>query len=182
MGPNSNDPVEPLNRSRSDTLRTNVMTSPRVPCHAIARSQIHHAHPCSLRTDILPLKQESKIIRYIILQGCIKSQHCLSVRFVGIASPPVQCSNIGLKMRNKKCEIFIHPSNIWLSYSPALEQGCLERRKDGCMLTRSLLILPTGCQGYHSTSDFSIRRVGITARCSEEDSMICQFAPFVLCA
>ena len=73
----------------------------------------------------------------------------LSVRFVGIASSPFQCSKTGLKMRNKKCEIFIHPSNIWLSYSPALEQGCLERRKDGCMLTRSLLILPAGCQGYH---------------------------------
>ena len=38
---------------------------------------------------------------YQILQGCIKSQHCLSARFVGVNSS-VQCSNTGLKMRNKK--------------------------------------------------------------------------------
>ena len=37
-----------------------------------------------------------------ILLGRIESQHCLSVRCVGVTSPHVQCSNTGLKMRNKK--------------------------------------------------------------------------------
>ena len=59
------------------------------------------------------------------LQGCIKSLHCLSIRFVAVAFPPVQCSNTGLKMRNKKCVILIHSSNVWVSYWIALEQGCL---------------------------------------------------------
>ena len=36
------------------------------------------------------------------LQGWVKSLHCLSIWFVGVAYPPVQCSNTGLKMRNKK--------------------------------------------------------------------------------
>ena len=30
---------------------------------------------------------------------------------MGVTCPPVQCSNTGLKKRNKKCEIFIQPSN-----------------------------------------------------------------------
>ena len=32
----------------------------------------------------------------------IPFQHCLSVRFVGLASSPIQCSNTVQKMRNKK--------------------------------------------------------------------------------
>ena len=37
------------------------------------------------------------------LSDIATTQHCLSVRFVGVAHPPVQCSNTGLKMSNKKC-------------------------------------------------------------------------------
>ena len=41
--------------------------------------------------------------------GCIISQLCLSVRFVDVISPPAQCSNTVFKMRNKRCEILVHP-------------------------------------------------------------------------
>ena len=46
------------------------------------------------------------------------TQHCLSVWFVGIASPPVQCSNTGLEMRNKKCWVVAmseNPTDVLLS-------------------------------------------------------------------
>ena len=46
------------------------------------------------------------------MQGCIKSQHCLSDWFLGIASPPVQCSNTGLKKRNQKSHTLMQPSNV----------------------------------------------------------------------
>ena len=39
------------------------------------------------------------------IAGIYYKQHCLSDRLVGLASPPVQCSNTGLKMRNKIWEI-----------------------------------------------------------------------------
>ena len=39
------------------------------------------------------------------------TQHCLSVQFVGVASPPVQCSNTGLEMRNKKCWVVAMSEN-----------------------------------------------------------------------
>ena len=55
--------------------------------------------------------------------GWIKSQHFLSVWFVGVISPPVQCSNADLKMRNKKYGILIHPSNILLSCFRARMSG-----------------------------------------------------------
>ena len=51
-------------------------------------------------------------LRLDAIAGCIKSPPCLSVPFMGVASPPVQCSKTGLKMRNKKCEIPTHPSNV----------------------------------------------------------------------
>jgi len=35
----------------------------------------------------------------------MNSQHCLSVWFVGVASPPVRCSNTGLKKINQKSQI-----------------------------------------------------------------------------
>ena len=56
--------------------------------------------------DIPFLKHTSRILRLI------ESQHCLSVRVVGVASPPVQCSNTGLKMRNKKCEVLMNLSKV----------------------------------------------------------------------
>ena len=52
-----------------------------------------------------------------------------SVLFVGVATPPLQSSNTGLKMKNKMCEIFIHPCNIWEFYSRALEIGRLRRTR-----------------------------------------------------
>ena len=51
------------------------------------------------RSDILALNHFSNIFEHCNNPAL----HCLSVRFVGVASPPVQCSNAGLKMRNKKC-------------------------------------------------------------------------------
>ena len=69
------------------------------------------------------------------LQGCIKSPDCLSIWYLGVASPPVQCSNTGLKMRNKKCKILIHPSNVIRSHFRAshlnhrpLREGRKERQ------------------------------------------------------
>ena len=46
------------------------------------------------------------------------TQHCLSVRFVGVSSPPVQCSNTGLEMGNKKCWVVHHISNT-MSENPS---------------------------------------------------------------
>ena len=78
-----------------------------------------------------------------ILLGCIKSQHRLSVRFVGVNFPPSQCSNTRLKRRNKKCEILMHPSNIRVSHSCALELGRLSRRhgRQERFQTRGLFLL-----------------------------------------
>ena len=54
---------------------------------------------CCLRNaGILALKYGSKILGHFNNPAL----HCFSVRFVGVASPPAQCSNTGLKMRNKK--------------------------------------------------------------------------------
>jgi len=39
------------------------------------------------------------------------TQHCLSVQFVGVASPPVQCSNTCLEMINKKCWVVAMSEN-----------------------------------------------------------------------
>ena len=75
--------------------------------------------------DILALKHVSRIIRYFWY--ILTSQHCPSVWFVAFAPPPVQCSNTNLKMRNKKWERLVHPSNVSESYWRALEQGCLIR-------------------------------------------------------
>ena len=57
-----------------------------------------------------------------------------SINFLAVASPPVQCSNTGFQIWNKKCEIIISLSNIWQSYSCALEQGCLATRRVGCLV------------------------------------------------
>ena len=46
-----------------------------------------------------------KINKRIIAHPVITSQHCLPVWFEGAVSPPVQCSNTVLKMRNEK---FLH--------------------------------------------------------------------------
>ena len=62
------------------------------------------------RADILALKHVSRILRHY--WDMLISQHCLSVQFVGINSPPILRSDIGLKMRNKKCEVLMHPSNV----------------------------------------------------------------------
>ena len=56
------------------------------------------------------LKSEWREQHFGALLGCIKSQHCISVRFVVIASPLFQCSNTDLKRRNKKREILMQPS------------------------------------------------------------------------
>ena len=47
------------------------------------------------RPEVLALKHESRILRHC----CILS---LSVRFVGVNSPPVKCSTAGWKVRTKK--------------------------------------------------------------------------------
>ena len=58
-----------------------------------------------LPPDVLALKQVISILRHYwdVLKISI-----VSVQFVVIASPPIQCSNTGLKMRNKNCEVFMH--------------------------------------------------------------------------
>ena len=59
------------------------------------------------------------------------TQHCLSVWFVGVASPPVQCSNTGLK--NEKQEVQ-GCCNVRKFYLHALERGYLVqrfRKRDG---------------------------------------------------
>ena len=61
--------------------------------------------------DSRPVKSDLWKQHLGTLQICIKSQHCLSVQFVGVASPPVQCFNTGLKKRNQKCEILMQPIN-----------------------------------------------------------------------
>ena len=48
----------------------------------------------------------------------------------GIGSPPVECSNTGLKMRNKKCKSIIHPCNGIRSYSPASHLNRLDDNED----------------------------------------------------
>jgi len=48
------------------------------------------------------------------LLGCIKNQHCLSDWFVCITSPPVQCSNTGLKKEKPE---------VWNAYTT---QQCAE--------------------------------------------------------
>ena len=74
-----------------------------------------------------------------------KSQQCLSGLW-GMASPLVQCSDTGLKMRNKKCEVLMHPSNVWESYWSALEIGCLlesyikKCQKMSCLFAHLLLL------------------------------------------
>ena len=45
---------------------------------------------CRLQPDILALKHSSRIFGHF-------------GQFLGVVSPPVQCSSTGLKMRNKKC-------------------------------------------------------------------------------
>ena len=60
------------------------------------------------KADILTLKHESRILRY-----CWDvSKVCLSVRFVGVPFLSILCSKTDLKMKNKKCEILMHPSNV----------------------------------------------------------------------
>ena len=79
-----------------------------------------------MSSDILALKHVSRILRYC--WDVIKvstALHCLSVWIVGFTSTTVKCTNAGLKMRNKKCEVLMHPSNIWESYWHASEQWCL---------------------------------------------------------
>ena len=59
------------------------------------------------------------------------TQHCLSVWFVGVASPPVQCSNTGLK--NEKQEVQ-GCCNVRKFYLHALKRGYLVqrfRKRDG---------------------------------------------------
>ena len=48
--------------------------------------------------DMYPKSRARRLDSQTLL-GCIKSRVCLSVRFVVVASPPVQASNTGLKMR-----------------------------------------------------------------------------------
>ena len=78
----------------------------RAPCNLQWKLYLPHMHLSLPETDILTLKHESRIIRYC--WDVLK----VSTVFLSGTSSPVQCSNIGLKMRNKKCEILIHPTNI----------------------------------------------------------------------
>ena len=57
------------------------------------------ASDLELQADILALKHVSRIFGQKLLM-------CQTVRFVGMASPPVQCSNTGLKMRKQNCLAF----------------------------------------------------------------------------
>ena len=63
------------------------------------------------RAENRPSKSDRREQQFGALLGCIKRQHRLSVRFVGVTSPPVQFSNTGLKKRNKKCEVVMQPSS-----------------------------------------------------------------------
>ena len=81
------------------------------------------------------------------------------VRFVGVASPPVQSSNTGLKIRNKKCEIIMHP----MSENPidirALYFGCLGGRKADSSAWPQVIHRPLGAErsenrGFSSKEDW----------------------------
>ena len=77
-------------------------------------------------TYILALKHVGGIIRHFNNLAL----HCLSVRFVGVASPLGQCSNTGLKMRNKKCWVVAmseNPTDILKS-----EDICGEKHVETC--------------------------------------------------
>ena len=50
---------------------------------------------------VRPVKSEWREHLLGALLACNKSQHCLSVRLVGIAFPPVQCWNTGLKKKKQ---------------------------------------------------------------------------------
>ena len=75
------------------------------------------------------------------LQGCIKSQHCLSV---GVASPPVQCSNTGLEKRNQKSQTLMQPSNA---------PNCWSRHSDLTGLTHTHTHTHTHTPGFSAVQD-----------------------------
>ena len=56
------------------------------------------------------------------IRTLIISPDCLSIRFVGVASPPVQCSKTGLKKRDMKCWVVAMCAR---SYSPVPLFLCL---------------------------------------------------------
>ena len=100
--------------------------------------RLHASHPGSLVPDILFLKHNNEESQTLL--ECIKSQHCLSDRFVGVASPP------GLKywLESEKQEFITQPSNVWESYWRALEKGYLAS-------TLSLLMM-CGCKSKVKSS------------------------------
>ena len=67
-----------------------------------------HAHEGSLQGPYVWMTSAT-VWRIAGLQDTV--QHCLSDRFVGVTSHPVQCSTTGLKKRNQKCELLMQPSN-----------------------------------------------------------------------
>ena len=77
----------------------------------------------STRTDILALREESKILgrRWDVL----KVVTCLQSSLWASPHRPTQCSKTGLKMSDWKCEILTEPSNGQESYSGPQEQGYL---------------------------------------------------------
>ena len=76
------------------------------------------------------------------LQGCIKSLRCLSILFVGIAFPPVQCSKNGLKMRNKKGSSLIQPCNGIVSYFHGYLLNCLVTSPSWKLATKLNGVIP----------------------------------------
>ena len=98
-----------------------------------------------LGTDFLFLKHVSRILRHYwdVLKVCTFLPSSLWVLPLG----PTQCWHTGLKMRNKKWKITVHPSNVLDSYFRALDFGCLFEGK-GKSLRESNL---HRSEGYHSS-------------------------------
>ena len=76
-------------------------------------------------SSVRPVTSEWREQQFGALQGRIKSRHCPSVRFVSLASPPVRCSNTGLKKINQKSQILMRPSNVPNSCSCHSDTGLL---------------------------------------------------------
>ena len=87
----------------------------------------------------------------------------LSIFLSGLwASPPAQCSNAGMKKRNKKCEVLIQPSNApnCCSRQSDLKGLVCRRRPDDNTMRQGRRLferLPADCHAY-----ISIRHVSST--------------------
>ena len=78
--------------------------------------------------------------------GCINQSFCLPVRFVDVASPPVQCSKTGLKKRDMKCWVVAMCAR---SYSPVPLFLCLRTRKQIAHFLGYAFVASGNC-GSHS--------------------------------